>query len=241
MNKKPKAIFCWSGGKDSALALYKVLQENKYEVIALLTTLNENFKRISMHGVREELLEKQATAIGLPLIKMYVNEGTNSEYEKNMEALLLQYRAQGITKVIFGDIFLEDLRMYRENNLMKVGLIAEFPLWKRDTKELINEFLELGFKTITCCVNDGYLGKDGVGVEITNEFINNLPSNIDVCGENGEFHTFCYDGPIFKKKINFEVGEKIYRPLESRTSNNDDVCTSNSITRGFWFCELLPV
>ncbi len=238
MNKKPKAIFCWSGGKDSALALYKVLQENKYEVIALLTTLNENFKRISMHGVREELLDKQAAEIGLPLIKMYVSEGTNSEYERTMETLLLQYKAKGITKVIFGDIFLEDLRLYRENNLIKVGLTAEFPLWKRDTKELINEFLEFGFKTITCCVNDGYLGEDKVGAEINAEFIKDLPSNVDPCGENGEFHTFCYDGPIFKKPIQFEVGEKIYRPLEIRTS--DDICTSNNITRGFWFQELLP-
>src|ERR1700747_2787370 len=121
MNKKPKAIFCWSGGKDSALALHKVLQENKFEVIALLTTLNENFKRISMHGVREELLDKQIASIGLPLIKMYVSEGSNSEYEKNMEAILLQYKAKGVTTIIFGDIFLEDLRIYRENNLMKVG------------------------------------------------------------------------------------------------------------------------
>ncbi len=110
MERKPKIIFCWSGGKDSALALYKVLQENTYEVVALLTTLNAQFKRISMHGVREELLDLQASSIGLPLIKMYVSEGTNSEYEKTMEALLLQYKTQGVTKVVFGDIFLEDLR-----------------------------------------------------------------------------------------------------------------------------------
>ena len=237
--QKIKSIFCWSGGKDSALCLYEILKEQKFDVKYLLTTLNGNFKRVSMHGVREELLEKQAASIGLPLIKMYVSEGSNSEYEKNMEALLLQYKAQGVTKIIFGDIFLEDLRAYRENNLAKVGLTAEFPLWKRDTKELINEFLELGFKTIICCVNDGYLVEDKVGVEITDEFIKNIPSNVDACGENGEFHTFCYEGPIFKKPIPFEVGEKIYRPLEIRTSD-DDVCIGNSITRGFWFCELLP-
>lgn len=236
---KPKVIFCWSGGKDSALALYKVLQENKFEIIALLTTLSAQFKRISMHGVREELLDMQAASIGLPLIKMYVSDGTNSEYEKTMETLLLQYKVQGVTKVIFGDIFLEDLRLYRENNLAKVGLTAEFPLWKIDTKLLVNEFLELGFKTITCCVNDGYFGEDKVGVEITKEFIKNLPSNVDPCGENGEFHTFCYDGPIFKKPVQFEIGEKVYRPLEIKTS--DDVCSSNSITRGFWFCELLSI
>ena len=234
---KPKAIFCWSGGKDSASALYKVIQENKYEVVALLTTLNAQFKRVSMHGVREELLDQQAASIGLPLIKMFVTEGTNTEYEKTMEALLLQYKSKGVSKVIFGDIFLEDLRNYRQNNLAKVGLTAEFPLWKKDTKELIKEFLSKGFKTITCCVNDAYLGEDRVGEEITEEFIETLPFNVDPCGENGEYHTFCYDGPIFKTPIKFSVGEKIYKPLEIKTT---DCGLDISPTKGFWFCELLP-
>ena len=234
MQSKEKVIFCWSGGKDSALALYTVLQENNYEVIALLTTLNAQFKRVSMHGVREELLDKQAESIGLPLIKMYVSEGTNTEYEKTMEALLLQYKSKGVTKVIFGDIFLEDLRTYRENNLAKVGLKAEFPLWKRNTKELIHEFLELGFKTITCCVNDAYLNEDTVGVEIDANFIKTLPVNVDPCGENGEYHTFCFDGPLFKTPIKFLVGEKIYKPLEIKTSD-----LNPSATKGFWYCELV--
>lgn len=237
MKSKPKALFCWSGGKDSALALHKVLQEDKYEVLALLTTLNAQFKRISMHGVREELLEQQVTSIGLPLIKMYVNEGTNSEYEKEMEVLLLQYKAKGVTKVIFGDIFLEELRSYREKNLTNIGLTAEFPLWKRDTKELINEFLALKFKTLTCCVNDGYLGKNKVGKEIDSDFIKSLPESVDPCGENGEYHTFCYDGPIFKTPIKFSVGEKIYKPLEIKSLDCD---LESSVTKGFWFCELLP-
>lgn len=234
MLKKEKVIFCWSGGKDSALALYTVLQENKHEVIALLTTLNAQFKRVSMHGVREELLDKQAESIGLPLIKMYVKEGTNTEYEKSMESLLLEYKKQGVRKIIFGDIFLEDLRSYRENNLVKVGLTAEFPLWKRDTKELIKEFLKLNFKTITCCVNDAFLNESKVGVEIDTEFINTLPHNVDPCGENGEYHTFCYDGPIFKIPIKFSVGEKIYKPLELKISDSD-----LTETKGFWFCELV--
>ncbi|OFY84306.1 MAG: ATP-binding protein [Bacteroidetes bacterium RIFCSPLOWO2_12_FULL_35_15] len=236
MIKKEKVIFCWSGGKDSALALYYVLQENKFEVIALLTTLNEQFKRISMHGVREELLDKQAESIGLPLIKMYVKEGTNAEYEKAMETLLSDYKKQGVSKIIFGDIFLEDLRAYRENNLAKVGLTAEFPLWKRDTKELIREFLKLNFKTITCCVNDAFLNDDSVGVEINSDFINSLPVNVDPCGENGEYHTFCFEGPIFKIPIKFSIGEKIYKPLEIKTADSDIIAT-----KGFWFCELLPV
>lgn len=235
MHKKEKALFCWSGGKDSALALYYVLQENKYEVIALLTTLNAQFKRVSMHGVREELLDKQAESIGLPLIKMYVKEGTNTEYEKAMETLLLDCKKQGVSKIIFGDIFLEDLRAYRENNLTKVGLTAEFPLWKRDTKELIKEFLKLKFKTITCCVNDAFLTKDKVGVEIGFDFINSLPRNVDPCGENGEYHTFCFEGPLFKIPIKFSAGEKIYKPFEIKTADSNEIAT-----KGFWFCELLP-
>jgi uncharacterized protein (TIGR00290 family) len=238
---KPKAIFCWSGGKDSALALYQVLQAKEYDVVALMTTFNAKFKRVSMHGVREELLEKQANAIGLPLIKMYVNEGTNAEYEKNMETLLLQYKAQGVTTVFFGDIFLEDLRNYREHNLFKVGLTAEFPLWKKDTSELVNEFLQLGFKTITCCVNDANLTEAHVGQLINSTFINTLPANVDACGENGEFHTFCFDGPLFRQPINFEIGEKVYRPIEVHVNDKDLVCVSAEVARGFWFCELLPV
>ncbi len=235
MSQKEQAIFCWSGGKDSALALYKVLLDDKFDIVCLLTTVNATFKRVSMHGVREELLDLQATSIGLPLKKMYVSEGTNTEYEKEMEVLLLEYKSKGVTNVIFGDIFLEDLRSYRENNLSKVGLKAEFPLWKQNTSALINEFLSLGFKTITCCVNDLYLKEDKVGVEIDSRFIKSLPENVDSCGENGEFHTFCYAGPIFKLPIPFSVGEKIYKPLEIKNSNGN----SNS-TNGFWFCDLIP-
>lgn len=236
MMSKEKVIFCWSGGKDSALALYKTIQEDKFEVVALLTTLNEHYKRVSMHGIREELLEVQADSIGLPLIKMYVKEGTNSEYERRMEEVLLEYKSKGITKIIFGDIFLEDLRSYRENNLSKVGLKALFPLWKKNTSELIKEFLFLNFKTITCCVNDSLLKEQHVGVEIDTGFINALPSDVDPCGENGEYHTFCYDGPLFKQPVMFSFGEKVYRPLEIKKSDEE---ISNSLTKGFWFCDLV--
>ncbi|MCW3072834.1 MAG: ATP-binding protein [Bacteroidetes bacterium] len=232
---KDKAIFCWSGGKDSALTLYRTLQDPGLEIVALLTTLNQTFRRISMHGVREELLEKQAASIGLPLIKMFVAEGSNAEYEKNMEAVLSEYKAKGVSKVIFGDIFLEDLRTYRENNLSKVGLTAEFPLWKENTTTLINEFFALGFRTITCCVNDAFLGEEKVGVEIRPEFIKALPANVDPCGENGEYHTFCFAGPVFRSPVNFTVGEKVYKPLELKTAD----CDAGQ-TKGFWFCDLLP-
>lgn len=236
---KEKALFCWSGGKDSAMALNHVLEEGKYEVVALLTTLNLKFKRISMHGVREELLERQVKAIGLPLLKVYVSAGTNTEYEQAMEKLLLEQKAKGVTSVIFGDIFLEDLRAYREKNLEKVGLNDVFPLWKKNTRDLIAHFFSRQFKTITCCVNDAYLGKDKVGVKITKTFIGQLPSNVDPCGENGEFHTFCYDGPIFKDPVKFSIGEKVYKPLEIKTDGGEN-CPGANITKGFWYCELIP-
>jgi len=234
---KPKAIFSWSGGKDSAYCLHKVLTEDLFDVQYLLTTVNSKFKRVSMHGVREELLDKQAKSIGIPLIKVMISEGTNEEYERQMEALLLKAKSEGIEQVIFGDIFLEDLRLYRENNLAKVGMKAVFPLWKMDTGTLISNFIDKGFKTITCCVNDGYLDETWVGKQVYKQFICDLPDNIDPCGENGEYHTFCYAGPVFKTAIPFSVGEKIYKPLEIKTT--DDVCSSTIITKGFWFVDLI--
>ncbi len=235
-----KAIFCWSGGKDSSYCLHKVLTEKLFDVKYLLTTVNDKFKRISMHGVREELLDTQAESIGIPLLKVRVTEGTKDEYEKQMETALLKVKSEGINNVIFGDIFLEDLRKYREANLAKVGMKGVFPLWKMDTTNLINDFISQKFKAVICCANDGYLGEEWTGREIDQSFIAQLPAIVDPCGENGEFHTFCYDGPLFKKKINFTVGERVYKTLETKTGN---VCTlpSNATTKGFWFCDLLPL
>ena len=235
-----KAIFCWSGGKDSAFALYKVLQEKEYEITALFTTVNENFHRVSMHGVKEELIELQAKSIGLPWFKMYVKEGSNAEYERNMEAFLLEHKAKGVEHVIFGDIFLEDLRAYRDNNLAKVDMKGVYPLWKIDTKQLADEFINLGFKTVLCCTNDAYLGEKEVGQVFTKEFVNSLPTNVDPCGENGEFHTFCFDGPIFKSEIKIKVEGKIYKPLELKVLPKDHppIPADRPKTLGFWFCEL---
>jgi len=235
----PKAIFCWSGGKDSAYCLHKVLSQKLFDIKYLLTTVNDDLKRVSMHGTREELLDAQILSIGIPGLKVRVCEGTNSEYEKQMETVLLKAKAEGIEHVIFGDIFLEDLRVYRENNLAKINMKAVFPLWKINTSELIKDFIESKFKTIICCVNDGYLGEEWLGREIDGKFINELPANVDACGENGEYHTFCFAGPVFKKEINFTVGEKIYKALEVKM---DDNCVSSStiVTKGFWFCDLVP-
>ena len=217
---KEKVLFCWSGGKDSALALFRLLNDERYDVVALLSTFNEHYQRVSMHGVRLELSERQAESIGLPLDKVFVSErSSNEEYSLKMAERMLAYKEQGVTTVAFGDIFLEDLRAWREENLAQIGMKAIFPLWKRDTGELIREFIALGFKTRICCVNETYLGESDVGRDIDFEFIESLPANVDPCGENGEFHTFAYAGPIFREPLAIEIGERVHRD-------------------GFWFCDL---
>lgn len=236
----PKAIFSWSGGKDSAFCLQKVLNEKTFDVAYLLTTVNDQFHRISMHGVREALLEKQAESIGIPLLKVTVSEGTNQEYERQMEAILTKAKSEGIQYVIFGDIFLDDLRVYREMNLAKIGMQGVFPLWKMDTVMLIRDFVNMQFKTVLSCTNDAYLGKEWVGREIDETFIDQLPMNVDPCGENGEYHSFCYEGPLFKKKIAFSVGEKVYKPLEIK-SQDMKTLSIQTTTKGFWYCDFIPI
>lgn len=232
----PKAVFNWSSGKDSAFALYKILQEEKYDVPALLTSINEEFQRISMHGVHVSLLEKQAENLGIPLIKMELpKEPSMEEYRQIMTKTMTGIQAKGIHYSVFGDIFLEDLRKYREDQLNAIGMKAVFPLWKHNTSELIHEFLDLGFKTIVTCVNGSYLDKSFAGRIIDQKFIDDLPENVDPCGENGEFHTFTFDGPIFKKPVQFEIGETVKKtyPKPKTTSEEQDE------EYVFWFCDLL--
>ena len=226
------AFFNWSGGKDSALALYFALTEKKYKVKSLLTTVNGEYRRISMHGVREELLEKQAGQIGLPLKKLYMPEFSPMEvYDDILTRKLAELQFDGLEYALFGDIYLEDLRAYREKQLAKVGFKADFPLWKKDTTELINNFIDLGFKTIVTCISEKYLDKSFAGRIIDKEFIKDLPADVDPCGENGEFHTFVFDGPLFKRPIAFKKGEFTYRKYE-----DEDPKMNN----GFWYCDLLP-
>jgi uncharacterized protein (TIGR00290 family) len=236
---KPKALFSWSGGKDSAYCLHKVLEEGLFEVAYLLTTINDKFKRVSMHGVRETLLERQAEAIGIPLLKVGITESSNEAYEKKMEAVLLKAQSEGIHHVIFGDIFLEDLKAYREQNLAKLDMKAIFPLWKRDTEKLLEDFIGKGFQSVICCTNDGFLGVEWLGREIDRSFKEQLPASVDPCGENGEYHSFCYNGPLFKKKVRFTLGEKVYKALEIKTASGSSAPAD--ATKGFWFCDLLPV
>src|SRR6187431_990687 len=221
-----------------------MLQNKEYEISCLLTSVNQQFQRISMHGVRVELLEQQAKSIGLPLEKMQIPEMPTMEvYEAVMQTTLLKLKQQGITHSIFGDIFLEDLRKYREDKLAEMGFEGVFPLWKISTHELIQEFIALGFKTIVVCVNERFLDKSFVGRLIDQNFINDLPENVDVCGENGEFHTFTFDGPIFRKPISFEVGEVVYRKYEKpKTHSSNTACDTSApdaFDYGFWYCDLL--
>ena len=244
---KEQAIMNWSGGKDSALCLYQLLQNNQYNVLCLLTSVSAQYQRISMHGVRETLLDKQANSLGIPLVKMQLPEMPTMEvYDKMMAKTLTDLKNKGATTSIFGDIFLEDLRAYREKKLAEVNLKGVFPLWKRPTRELIREFIGLGFKTVLTCVNEKYLSKSFAGRLIDHDFLKDLPKDVDPCGENGEFHTFVYDGPLFTEPIKFEKGEIVYRKYLSTKENNSSYpCDSthekenSPFDNGFWYCDLL--
>jgi uncharacterized protein (TIGR00290 family) len=205
-------LFCWSGGKDSAMALHALLQRPDIRVTALLTTVTETYDRISMHGVRRELLVQQAESIGLPLHEVRIPpQCVNPIYQARMEEALRLHYAEGVRRVAFGDIFLEDLRAYREKNLARIGMTALFPIWKRDTRELIREFHENGFRAIAACVDPKVLDRSFAGRELDEAFFRELPASVDPCGENGEFHTFVFDGPIFRKPIPVRAGEIVER------------------------------
>lgn len=242
MNSRTKVVFCWSGGKDSALALNRLRQDDRFEIVSLLTTCNERFQRVSMHGVRLELLEAQARSIGLPLEKVFVGEGsTNDEYERRMGTSLRAFKVRGVTTCVFGDIFLEDLKCYREANLAKIGMRACFPLWKEDTRALIDEFIRLGFGSVVCCANDGWLDESAVGRCIDRTFVDSLPAGVDPCGEHGEYHSFAFAGPIFQSPVRYRVGEVVYRPLDpAPIGTSVHVPQGGRPTKGFWFRDLLP-
>jgi uncharacterized protein (TIGR00290 family) len=212
-------LVSWSGGKDSALALYEMLKSGTCRVAALLTTVTEDYDRISMHGVRRVLLEQQVASLGFPLEKVLIpRNASNEDYDANLERALTKYRAQGVTSIVFGDIFLEDLRKYREDKLATVGMKGIFPLWMRDTKELAKSLFSFGFKAITTCVDTNVLGREFVGRAIDEQFLVDLPAFVDPCGENGEFHSFVFDGPILNGAVRFSVGEKVLRTTDSTSA-----------------------
>ncbi len=215
-------LFCWSGGKDSAMALHALSQRPDVRAVALLTTVTETYDRISMHGVRRELLVQQAQSIGLPLHEVRIPpQCVNPIYEARMEEALRIYYAEGVRTVAFGDIFLQDLRAYREKNLARIGMTALFPIWTRDTRELIHSFQAARFRAIAACIDPKVLDRSFAGRELDDSFFRDLPAGVDPCGENGEFHTFVFDGPIFHNPIPIGFGKIVERD-------------------SFIYCDLLP-
>ena len=212
----------WSGGKDSCLALYEIQKAQEYRVAALLTTVTRDYDRISMHGVRRVLLERQASSLGLSLHEVFITkDATNQEYEMKMEEAFSVYRESGINSVVFGDLFLEEIRAYRDQFLARHEMHGIYPVWLRDTTEFIKEFIRFGFKAVITCVDGKVLDSSFAGMLIDESFLSALPPHVDPCGENGEFHTFVFDGPSFKEPVKFSLGEKVAR-------------------ESFWFCDLLP-
>lgn len=219
----------WSGGKDSSLALWKVLQQQQLDVRYLVTTISQQHQRISMHGVQLTLLKAQAASIGIPLKLMELPDSPdNTQYEKHLTQVLSELKAEGIDTVIFGDIFLEDLKAYRLALLDKLGMKAVFPIWEQDTTELLNEFIDEGFKALTVCVDGSKLTDAFAGRILDDAFLNDLPETVDPCGENGEFHSFVFDGPLFKHEVPIEIGETITRSYKGMP----DTC--------FYFTDLKP-
>lgn len=218
-----KTILSWSGGKDSVIAFTELSRDARYEITSLLTTITEGYDRVSMHGIRACLLEQQARALGMPLMKVIVPQAvSNDQYEAKMREILTRAQADGITAIAFGDIFLEDIRRYREEKLLQLGIKSVFPIWKRDTRELAVNFIKAGYHAILTCVDSKHLGKSFVGRTFDESLLADLPSGVDPCGENGEFHTFVHAGPIFSKSIPVRRGEVVLR--ENR----------------FWYCDLVP-
>jgi uncharacterized protein (TIGR00290 family) len=223
MEKQERVLVAWSGGKDSALAVHELKKSGLYEIEALLCTLTEDFDRVSMHGVRRILIERQAAAIGCPLKKVFIPYPcSNESYESVMKDALLPYRDSGIQKVAFGDIFLEDIKRYREDQMKKTGMACLFPLWGRDSRMLARSFINAGFRAVITCVDSTRLDRTYVGRIMDHAFLEGLPEGVDPSGENGEFHTFVFDGPFFRQPVSFETGE--IRLRDER----------------FYFCDLIP-
>jgi uncharacterized protein (TIGR00290 family) len=209
---REKALLAWSSGKDSAFSLHVLRQQGDVEVVGLLTTINEAYDRVAMHAVRRELLEAQARAAGLPLVSVGIPDRcVNEEYEAAMARAMAEARAQGVTAVAFGDLFLADIRRYREERLRTTGIRPLFPLWGRPTRALAEEMLAAGLRARLTCVDPRALPGSFAGREFDRAFLDDLPAGVDPCGENGEFHTFAWDGPMFAHPVPVRAGEVVSR------------------------------
>ena len=230
---RSKAVFNWSGGKDSALALHQVLQEDRYEIVALLTTVNRSTRRSSMHGIPTELLQRQADSIGIPLYVVDLTpKGNMEDYETAMRGAVEHFKAIGAGRFIFGDIFLHDVRAYRERQLAPFGIEVVEPLWGESSQEVMADFLASGLKTVVVTTMDDGLGRAAVGRVVDRDFVASLPAGTDPNGENGEYHTFCYDGPIFASPVPFRLGTPFSRSYDVRLDDG----TSKSYA--YWFADL---
>jgi len=220
--KPHKTIVSWSSGKDSAWALYEAGRNPDLEIVGLLTTVTEAFHRVSMHGVREELLDAQARSLGLPVVKVPIPYPCPNEiYESSMSKVLSQAREEGVTRIVFGDLYLADIREYREAKLDKSGFEGVWPLWLQDTKTLARRMVEGGLKASIVCLDPKKLPRGFAGRVYDEKLLRDLPGDVDPCAENGEFHTFAWDGPMFKEPVRFGAGETVERD-------------------GFVFTDLLP-
>ncbi|MGM0751850.1 MAG: hypothetical protein ACQET6_07930 [Bacillota bacterium] len=226
-----KTVIAFSGGKDSTLALYKIQQNREYEVDSLLVTLTEGFDRVSIHGVRYGMLKQQSDALGIPLREVWIPQDCPNEvYQERMERAVSDMLADGVTRMVFGDIHLKDVRAYREEMLSGTGITPVFPLWGRPVGVLSREFIELGFQTVLTCVDMDQLDRSFAGRVYDEAFIKDYPEETcDICGENGEFHTFVFDGPNFAFPIRYELGEERITP---------DYLTKKD---RFLFIDVLPV
>lgn len=229
-----KLVLNWSSGKDAALA-YSILNEDaRYKVTHLLTTVSREYNRIVMHGIREELLDAQADAMRLPLKKILLPAAPDDTvYRQAMERALTELQNDEVSTAAFGDIFLEDLKRYREEQLKKIGFDAVFPLWKRDTKEIIPMLEERGIEAMIVCVNEKFLGKEYLGRKINSDFLDGLPAGVDPCGEHGEFHSFVYNTPYFAHPIPVIKGEITYKNYTPAVNDRDKWDT------GFYFLDLM--
>lgn len=212
MTSRPKAFVAWSSGKDAAWALHISRQTATLDIVGIMTTVTEDFERVSMHAVREELLDEQAARLGLPVLKAKIPANcTNEEYSECMFVATDAMQAQGVSHVIFGDLFLQDVRAYREKQMTRAHMSCDFPLWGADTRKLSRVLVESGLKAVLTCVDPKVLDSSFAGRAYDSSLLDDLPDHVDPCGENGEFHTFVFDGPMFNSPIDFERGDIVER------------------------------
>lgn len=238
-----EAVLNWSGGKDATFCLHQVYESGDLQVAGLLTTASEQYGRSSQHGVRMELIEQQAQRLGLPLEIAWLPEDSSMDaYDRCMEKALGTFRQRGIETALFGDIFLEDIRAYREQRLTQLGMAGRFPLWQQSTGTLARTFIESGYRAVVVCVDAQQLGRDWVGRPFDYTFLEALPDTVDPCGEHGEFHTFVYDGPLFSAPIGIDRGEVVHRTYEASSQDEDSPCPAGGDDgrAGYWYCDLLP-